>query len=68
MATFRKIVQVSTGLFQPNPESAPDLAVIALCDDGSVWRSRDFGPWDRWDVSEITDSQADGGVEHADVP
>lgn len=58
MATFRTIIQISTGQFQRTRDAPADMAVIALCDDGTVWESLDFGEWRKWDVSAIT--QADG--------
>jgi hypothetical protein len=56
MATFRKIIQIAAGESQRNPESANDLAVVALCDDGSVWESVNYGAWSRWSIEAITQS------------
>lgn len=63
MATFRKIIQISTGTYQRNNEATRELVVLALCNDGSMWFSPDYCAWSKWDVSAITDSQASDSCE-----
>jgi hypothetical protein len=64
MATFRRIIQISAAGMENKNQTQGNLCVTALCDDGSLWESIDYGPWRRWDVSAITDSPASGEKEH----
>ena len=55
---MRKIIQITVGMYTDlDPEKDFDeqkFAIIALCNDNTIWQKKDGKDWENIDASQIT--------------